>query len=139
MQQRITLITLGVRDLGRARSFYEAIGWTGGEQPDEEVVFFQAGAMILGLWRRERLLEEAGLTDTGGTEAVSLAHNVGSREEVDAVIEEAERAGATIRRRPAPTDWGGYSALFADLDDHLWEVAHNPGWKLAEDGTISLH
>lgn len=138
MQPRISLITLGVPDLRRARGFYEALGWTGPEEPDDEVAFFQAGGMILGLWKRERLAEDAGLDDSGGFEAVSLAHNVATREEVDAIIGEAERAGATIRRRPAATGWGGYSALFADPDGHLWEVAHNPGWRLAQDGTVHL-
>jgi len=139
MQQRISLITLGVRDLPRARAFYEALGWTAAVQPDDEVVFFQAGGMVLGLWKRERLVDDARLRDDGGFGAVSLALNLRSPQEVDAVMAEAASAGATINRPPAPTEWGGYTGLFVDPDGHPWEVAHNPGWRLAEDGTVSIH
>ena len=138
MEQRISLITLGVRDLRRARSFYEAMGWSRAVQPDDEVVFFQAGGMVFGLWDRGRLVEDARMADCGGFGAVSLALNVGSPEEVDAIMAEAERAGATINRRPASTGWGGYSGLFADPEGHPWEIAHNPDWRLAEDGTVHL-
>ncbi len=138
MEQRISLITLGVRDLPRARTFYEAMGWTGAVQPDDEVVFFQAGGMVLGLWDRRRLLEDARMPDSGGFGAVSLALNVGSPGEVDAIMVEAERAGATINRPAGPTEWGGYTGLFTDPDGHPWEIAHNPGWRLAEDGTVHL-
>jgi len=124
MEQRISLVTLGVRDLRRARAFYEAIGWTGAQ-----VAFFQAGGMIFGLW-----------TALGGHGApgIELAHNVRSPEEVDAVLTEAERAGATIVRPAAPADWGGYTGAFADPDGYVWEVAHNPGWTLASDGSVRL-
>src|SRR5207237_7619514 len=114
MEQRITLITLGVRDLGRARAFYEALGWTDAVQPDDEVVFFQAGGMVLALWKRERLVADARLQDSNGFGAVALAYNVRSPREVDDVVAQAEEAGATINRRPAPTEWGGYSGLFVD-------------------------
>jgi predicted lactoylglutathione lyase len=137
MEQRISLVTLGVADLGRARTFYEALGWrrTG---DDEGVVFFQAGGMVLALWSREELAADSGVTDTGGWGGVTLAHNVRSAQEVDAVIDEAEAAGATVPRRGAETFWGGYSGMFVDLDGHPWEVAHNPFWTLGEDGSIRL-
>jgi uncharacterized protein len=138
MEQRISLITLGVRDLARARAFYQALGWTTGAQPDDDTVFFQAGGMILALWDRAKLAEDSGVGDAGGWGGITPAHNVGSPEEVDAVIEEARRAGATIGREPAETFWGGYGAVFIDPEGHPWEVAHNPRWTIHEDGSISL-
>lgn len=129
MEQRISLVTLGVSNLARARAFYEALGWSGAQQPDDEVVFFQAGGMIFGLW-----------TALGGHGApgIELAHNVGSPAQVDAVLAEAERAGGTIARPAARADWGGYAGAFADPDGYVWEVAHNSDWKLAADGTVHL-
>lgn len=129
MEQRISLVTLGVEDLARARAFYEALGWAGAQQPDDEVCFFQAGGMVFGLW-----------TALGGHGApgIELAHNVRSPEEVDAVLADAERAGGTIRRPAARMDWGGTSGAFADPDGYVWEVAHNPGWTVNPDGTIQL-
>lgn len=138
MEQRVTAITLGVADIGRARAFYEALGWRG-ESPDGEVVFFQAGGMVLALWGRDKLAEDSAVVDGGGWGGVTLAYNVGSPEEVDSVVAEASAAGATIGRPPATTFWGGYSGVFIDPDGHPWEVAHNPGWPLADDGTVSLH
>jgi uncharacterized protein len=138
MEQRLSLITLGVTDLARARAFYEALGWTTGAQPDEDTVFFQAGGMILGLWDRAKLAEDSRVEDDGGWGGITLAHNVGTREEVDSVIAEARAAGATIGRDPGETFYGGYSAVFLDPDGHPWEVAHNPGWTLHADGSISL-
>ena len=138
MEQRVSLITLGVADVDRARRFYEELGWTG-ETPDGDVVFFQAGSMIVALWGREQLAQDSGVTDTGGWGGVTLAHNVASPEAVDAVLAEAEAAGATIARAGAATFWGGYSGLFIDPDGHPWEVAHNPGWQLNADGSVSLH
>ena len=137
MDQRVSLITLGVHDIGRARTFYEALGWKG-QSPDGEVVFFQAGGMVLALWSREKLAEDSAVTDGGGWGGVTLAYNVSSPEEVDRVMEEARSAGATIGRAGAPTFWGGYSGLFVDPDGHPWEVAHNPGWPLAPDGSVLL-
>lgn len=137
MEPRVSLVTLGVADLGRAKAFYEALGWRG-EQPSDDVVFFQAGGMVVALWDREKLAEDSGVEDTGGWGGITLAHNVHSPEEVDAVLAEAERAGATIARPGAATFWGGYSGAFADPDGHPWEVAHNPFWTLREDGSISL-
>lgn len=137
MQQRVSLITLGVADIDRARSFYEAIGWSG-VSPDGEVVFFQAGGMIVGLWDRSQLAEDSMVHDPGGWGGVTLAHNVGSPDEVDTVLAEAESAGATIGRAGAANFWGGYSGVFVDPDGHPWEVAHNPGWPIAEDGSVRL-
>jgi uncharacterized protein len=138
VEQRLSLITLGVNDLARARAFYEALGWTTGAAPDDDVVFFQAGGMIVALWDRARLAEDSCVTDGGGWGGVTPAYNTRSRDEVDAVIEEARRAGATIGREPAETFWGGYSAVFIDPEGHPWEVAHNPRWTIAEDGSVSL-
>ena len=138
MEQRLSLVTLGVRDLARARAFYEALGWTTGAQPGDDVVFFQAGATVVSLWRREQLAEDSGVEDAGGWGGVTLAHNVRSPAEVDAVIAEAEAAGATIPRRGAPTFWGGYSGVFLDPEGHPWEVAHNPRWTITDDGATKL-
>ena len=139
MRQRVGLITLGVRDLGRARSFYEALGWKTGAAPDDDVVFFQAGDMVLALWDRARLAGDSCVEDAGGWGGVTLAHNVGSREEVDAVTEEARGAGATIGREPAETFWGGYTSIVIDPDGHPWEVAHNPHWTITAEGGVRLN
>jgi len=138
VEQRLSLVTLGVRDLARARRFYEALGWATGAAPDDDVAFFRAGGTVLALWDRERLAEGSTVEDTGGWGGITLAHNVRSPAEVDAVIAEAEAAGATIGRPGAETFWGGYSGVFLDPDGHPWEVAHNPHWRIADDGTISL-
>jgi catechol 2,3-dioxygenase-like lactoylglutathione lyase family enzyme len=138
VEQRISLITLGVADVDRARAFYEALGWEG-ESPDGEVVFFQAGGMVVALWSRTKLAEDSSVSDAGGWGGVTLAHNVRSPAEVDAVLAEAAAAGATIGRPGAATQWGGYSGAFVDRDGHTWEVAHNPGWPLADDGSVRLH
>jgi predicted lactoylglutathione lyase len=138
MEQRVSFITLGVADSGRARAFYEALGWTVGEQPDEDTVFFEAGGLIVGLWDRGKLAEDSTMSDAGGWGGITLAHNVGSPEEVDAVLEEARAAGGKIGRPGGETFYGGYSGIFIDPDGHPWEVAHNPGLTLHEDGSISL-
>ena len=138
MEQRVSLITLGVSDLGRARAFYEALGWHTNADPGDDVVFFQTGAAVLALWDRAALAEDSGVPDAGAWGGVTLAHNVRSPAEVDAVIEEARAAGARIGREPAETFWGGYSAVFIDPDGHAWEIAHNPRWTVHEDGSVSL-
>jgi catechol 2,3-dioxygenase-like lactoylglutathione lyase family enzyme len=129
VEQRISLVTLGVSDLPRARRFYESLGWGGAQQPDDEVCFFQAGGMVFGLW-----------TALGGHGApgVELAHNVRSPEEVEAVLAEAERAGGTIVRSAVQADWGGTTGAFADPEGYVWEVAHNPGWTVNPDGSIAI-
>jgi predicted lactoylglutathione lyase len=138
MDQRISLITLGVTDLVRTRAFYEGLGWTTGAEPGDDVVFFQAGGMIVALWDRAKLAEDSGVADGGGWGGVTLAYNVNSPAEVDAVIAEADAAGATIPRRGAETFWGGYSGVFVDPEGHPWEVAHNPHWTVHEDGSTTL-
>jgi catechol 2,3-dioxygenase-like lactoylglutathione lyase family enzyme len=137
MEQRVSLVTLGVADAERARTFYERLGWTVTFAP-EDVVFFQAGDLVLALWRRDRLAEDSGVEDPGGWGGVTLAHNVRTREEVDAVIELARGAGARIAREPAETFYGGYAGVFVDPDGHPWEVAHNPGFELTDDGAVRL-
>jgi uncharacterized protein len=129
MQPRISLVTLGVTDLARARSFYEAMGWQNAQQPDDEVCFFQAGGMVLGLW-----------TALGGHGApgIELAHNVRAPEDVAPLLTDAERAGGRIVRTAARADWGGTTGAFADPDGYVWEVAHNPSWTLAADGSIRI-
>jgi catechol 2,3-dioxygenase-like lactoylglutathione lyase family enzyme len=129
MQQRISLVTLGVHDLARARAFYEALGWRGARQPDDEVCFFQAGGMVFGLW-----------TALGGHGApgIELAHNVRSPEEVSAVLAEAEQAGGTVVRAAEAAEWGGTTGAFADPEGYVWEVAHNPGWTIEDDGSVRL-
>ena len=138
MEQRVSLVTLGVADLPRARAFYEALGWKTNAAPEDGVVFFQAGGAIVSLWRRERLAEDSGVEDSGGWGGVTLAHNVRSPAEVDAVLSEAAAAGAKISRAGAETFWGGYSGVFVDPDGHSWEVAHNPHWTLEADGSVRL-
>ena len=138
MEQRVSLITLGVSDLERARRFYESLGWTTGAAPDDDVVFFQTGGMIVALWDRATLAEDSGVEDGGGWGGVALAYNVRSPGEVDAVLAEADAAGATIPRWGAHTFWGGYSGVFVDPDGHPWEVAYNPRWTVREDGSVSL-
>jgi uncharacterized protein len=138
VKQRVSLITLGVADLQRSRQFYEALGWTTGAEPDDDVVFFQAGEMVVALWDRARLAEDSCVEDSPGWGGLTLAVNFGSREEVDAVTEEARAAGAKIGREPAETFWGGYTSIFLDPDGHPWEVAHNPHWTVTEDGGIKL-
>src|ERR1700693_4702588 len=126
MEQRISLVTLGVENLARARAFYEALGWRGAQQPDDEIVFFQAGGMVFGL---------GAALGGHGAPGIELAHNVRSSEEVDALLSRAVEAGATMVRPAARADWGGYTGAFADPDGYVWEVAHNPGWTMTEDGS----
>jgi uncharacterized protein len=138
VEQRLSLVTLGVADLDRARRFYEALGWRPAARPGADVAFFQAGPLVLALWGREQLAADSAVEDGGGWGGVTLAYNVASPEEVDAVIDEARTAGATIGREPGTTFWGGYSGVFVDPDGHPWEIAHNPHWTLAADGSITL-
>lgn len=138
MEQRLSLITLGVRDLTRARTFYEALGWSTNAAPEDDVAFFQMPGMIVALWDRAKLAEDSGVEDGGGWGGVTPAYNVRSPAEADAVIEEARAAGARIAREPAETFWGGYSGVFVDPDGHRWEVAHNPRWTVTEDGHTLL-
>jgi hypothetical protein len=138
MEQRITLITLGVSDLARARSFYEALGWRG--QEVEETVFFQAGGLGLVLWGRDKLARDCGLEPgpASGFGGIALAHNVRSDAEVDALLVAVERAGGTITKPAAVNAVGFYSSAFTDPDGYAWEVACNPGFPLAEDGSVTI-
>jgi predicted lactoylglutathione lyase len=138
MDQRLSVITLGVRDLGRARAFYEALGWHSDAGAQDDVVFFQAPGTIVALWDRANLAEDSAVHDTGGWGGVTLAYNARGPAEVDGVITEARAAGATIGREPGTTFWGGYSGIFIDPDGHPWEVAHNPGWHIDDEGRVSL-
>ena len=129
VEQRISLITLEISDLLRARAFYEALGWSGAQQPDEEVCFFQAGGMVFGLW-----------TALGGHGApgIELAYNVRSPEEVTQLLHDAAQVGGSIVRHAAVAEWGGTTGAFADPDGYIWEVAHNPGWTLDDDGSVRI-
>jgi len=138
VEQRVSLITLGVRDLERARSFYVGLGWSAHDDDNDDVVFFQAGGMVVALWDRGSLAADSAVNDAGGWGGVTLAYNVRAPEEVDEVVEEARAAGAQIGREPGETFWGGYSGVFVDPEGHPWEVAHNPGWTVNADGTITL-
>jgi catechol 2,3-dioxygenase-like lactoylglutathione lyase family enzyme len=137
MDQRLSLITLGVDDVERARRFYEALGWSG-RTPDDDVWFFQAGGMVLALWDRAKLAEDSGVTDAGGSSGFTLALNTRSPGEVNEIAAEVEDAGGRITREPGKTFWGGYSMAFTDPDGHPWEVAHNPGWTVTDDGRTLL-
>lgn len=139
MEQRISLVTLGVSDLARSKAFYARLGWHG--QEVQETVFLQAGGMALVLWGRDKLAADCGLTDDGprgGFEGIVLAHNVRSDAEVDAIVAAAAQAGATMTRAPAKTFYGGYAAVFTDPDGHAWEIACNPGFALGEDGALTI-
>ncbi|MFJ2085209.1 VOC family protein [Micromonospora chokoriensis] len=138
MEQRISLVTLGVADVARAKAFYEQLGWRG--QEVEETVFFQAGGLAVVLWGRDKLADDAGIADPGtdGFGGMALAQNVRSREEVDEVITTAVKAGATVTKPARETFYGGYAGYFADPDGHVWEIAWNPGFALADDGTLTV-
>ena len=138
MHQSVSLITLGVSDYERAKSFYEALGWRVTLEI-EETAFFQANGVVVVLWAREKLADDTGVADDGARwSGITLAHNVASRDEVDDVIELARASGGTITREPAETFYGGYAGVFRDLDGHAWEVAHNPGFGLEPDGSVAL-
>jgi predicted lactoylglutathione lyase len=138
VNQSIALITLGVSDYEGAKGFYAALGWTPTREM-EETAFFQANGVVLVLWARSKLASDMGITDDRATwSGIALAHNVGSQEEVDELVEQAREAGAEITREPAATFYGGYAAGFRDLDGHAWEVAYNPGFPLLSDGSVDI-
>jgi uncharacterized protein len=137
VEQRISIVTLGVDDLARARAFYERMGWPG--QEVEETVFFQAGPLALVLWGRDKLAADSGVPDDGsGFDRVTLAQNVRSAAEVDAVVAAAAEAGANVTRQPATTFYGGYAGVFLDPDGHAWEISFNPGFTITDDGALVL-
>jgi predicted lactoylglutathione lyase len=138
VEQRVSLVTLGVADVPRAREFYERLGWRG--QEVEQTVFFQAGGMAVVLWGRDKLADDAGIDDAAGDGfgGVVLAHNVRSAAEVDDVLADAAEAGGTITTPARETFYGGYAGCFTDLDGHVWEIAHNPGFTVTADGSLVL-
>lgn len=139
MEQRLSLVTLGVADLDRSIAFYRALGWEPhSSSVSGEVAFYQAGGMVLGLWSRAALAVDSGVSDNGGWGGITLAHNVRTSGEVDHLLAEAEAAGARVGRPPAATEWGGYSGIFVDPDGHPWEIAVNPGWTIDDAGRTLL-
>lgn len=136
MKQSVALITLGVADYERAKRFYHALGWTPLREI-QETAFFQANGVVLVLWAREKLAEDMGIPDDGARwSGIALAHNVGSRADVDGIVDQARANGAEITREPSETFYGGYAGGFRDLDGHAWEIAHNPGFGLTDDGSV---
>jgi hypothetical protein len=139
MEQRVSIVTLGVADLQRSRKFYERLGWRRSMAKAEGVVFFQAGGMALALYPRRELAKDANSSSDGqGCSGMALAYNGRNREEVDSVLAQAEAAGAKILKPAQEAFWGGYSGYFSDLDGFLWEVAWNPSFPIAEDGSIHI-
>ena len=140
MEQRVTMVTLGVTDMAAARAFYcDGLGWRQSAASNEQVSFIEAGGVVLGLYGWTPLAEDAGVSSDGsGFRGVALAHNVASEADVDRVLAEAVGAGATLVKPAEKVFWGGYSGYFADPDGHLWEVAHNPFSPLDADGRMTL-
>jgi predicted lactoylglutathione lyase len=141
LEQRVSVVTLGVADVGRAQAFYEALGWrldAGVDDETDHIAFFQAGGSIVSLWDRGRLAKDGGVEDRGSWAGVTLGYCVGSAAEVDRIVAEARSAGASITREPGKTFWGGYSGVFVDPDGHPWEVLHNPRWTVRGDGSVTL-
>jgi predicted lactoylglutathione lyase len=138
MEQRISLVTLGVNDVQRSRAFYEQLGWRGHEV--EETVFFQTGGQAVVLWGRDKLAADGGIDDDGTStfSGIALAYNARSRDEVDQIVDAAAQAGAEVTKAPSETFYGGYAGYFRDPDGHVWEVAHNPGFQLDADGALTL-
>jgi uncharacterized protein len=138
LEQRFSIVTLGVADLARSSEFYECLGWQKSQASNEGIVFFQAGGAALALYPRQELAKDANVAERDGFSGFTLAYNVRSREEVDSVMAEAKEAGAKILKPPQDAFWGGYSGYFADPDGFLWEVAWNPFFPIKEDGAIEL-
>jgi predicted lactoylglutathione lyase len=138
MEQRISLVTLGVSDLARSFEFYQRLGWRG--QEVQETVFFQTGGIGVILWHENKLADDAGLarSQLSGFRGVTLAHNVRAKDEVDSIIAAAQVAGGTVTRPAAETFYGGYAGYFTDPDGHAWEVAYNPGLPIGDDGTLTI-
>lgn len=140
MKQHLHLVTLGVRDLDRSRTFYtETLGWTPASASQDEVAFFQVGGVVLGLYPREKLAEDALTSPEGsGFAGVTLAYNARSEQEVDEIIRDLESKGVIIAKQPQKVFWGGYSSYFVDPDGYYWEVAHNPFFPFDEQGNLKL-
>jgi predicted lactoylglutathione lyase len=139
MEQRVSIVTLGVSDLKASREFYERLGWRRSFTQTEGIAFFQAGGMALALYPRHELAKDANIAPEGhGFNGMSLAYNARTRDEVDSVIKEAAAAGGKVLKPAEEAFWGGYSGYFSDPDGFLWEVAWNPGFPIAEDGSIRI-
>lgn len=140
MDQRISLITLGVTDLARAREFYESgLGWSRGNTEDEVAFYQLSNGLVLAIWSREELAADARIADSGATfSGITIAFNARSRDEVDEVLSQAKAAGGAITKPAEEQVWGGYSGYFADPDGHPWEVAFNPDWPIDESGRVTL-
>jgi uncharacterized protein len=139
MEQRLSLVTLGVRDLAASRAFYKRLGWKESPASNAEVAFFQCGGLVFALWGRGALAEDAGVRVGDDSFAnISLAHNVRGKDDVDAMLKEAEKAGARILKRAGETSWGGRTGYFADPDGFAWEIAWNPAFEILPDGGIKL-
>ena len=137
MKQSIALVTLSVSDLERSLRFYTALGWEPGFH-NAEVAFFQMNGFVFGLYARSNFEDELGARCDPDVQNFSLAHNVSSEAEVDKIMEQARRAGASLLREPVRREWGGYSGYFADPDGHAWEVAVNPAWVISDDGRVTM-
>ena len=139
LSPRLSIVTLGVANVARARSFYEELGWQPSSASQEQIVFFQLSGVVLALFNRDQLADDATVAPAGdGFRAVTLAHNVESEAAVDAALAHAERSGASIVKPASKVFWGGYSGYFADPDGHLWEVAYNPFFAFDEAGRLAL-
>ncbi len=139
MEQRLSIISLGVSDMVKSRSFYEKLGWkASAENSNDKITFFQLGGIILGLYGLDALAEEARQPVSPGFDGITIAHNARSKSEVDLLLAEAEAAGAQILNPAKDVFWGGYSGYFADPDGHAWEIAWNPFFPIADDGSISM-
>jgi predicted lactoylglutathione lyase len=139
MEQRVSLITLGVSDLKRSTEFYERLGWRRSMTKAEGIAFFQAGGMALALYPRDELAKDATIAPEGqGFSGITLAYNTRNHNEVDSVLKEVQDAGATILKPAQEAFWGGYSGYFSDPDGFIWEVAWNPHFPIAADGSIRI-
>jgi uncharacterized protein len=139
MEQRISIVTLGVADLACSREFYERLGWHRSSASSDSIVFFQAGGMALALYPRAELAKDANVALEGyAFPGFTLAYNARTREEVGAVLAEAQKAGATTLKPAQEAFWGGYSGYFSDPDGFLWEVAWNPSFVISENGALQL-
>jgi|ERR1700733_300820 len=139
MEQRVSIVTLGVADLERSGEFYERLGWRRSMSKAEGIVFFQAGGMALALYPRHELAKDANVSPEGdGFPGITLAYNTRNRGEVDSVLEKAQAAGAKLLKPAQEAFWGGYSGYFSDPDGFLWEVVWNPFFTIAEDGSLRI-
>jgi hypothetical protein len=139
MEQRLSLITLGVEDVGRSKQFYERLGWKASSAGNDEVAFFQLGGVVLSLYGLNDFANDAGVpAGDGNCRNVAIAYNTRQKYDVDSALQVAERAGARILKPAEDTFWGGYVGYFTDPDGHIWEVAWNPGFEINDDGSVAL-